>query len=205
MPRTPDTLLPSRRRWLGGAAAALAAIGIAMPAAAQITLEGHTYPAAIELGGQALVLQGVGMRAVGPLKGYTAALYLVQRARTTEAIVAMAGAKRIRMTMIVDVDAAEFAKAVGKGVARNTPAAEQAGLAARVAEFDRQVLAVGKVKKGDVIDLDFLPEAGMRFAYNGKPRGEPIPGADFYGAVLRIFLGQRPVDADLKADWLSGK
>jgi len=33
---------------------------------------------------------------------------------------------------------------------------------------------------------------------NGEPRGKPIAGEDFYRALLRIWLGDKPVDGDLK-------
>jgi hypothetical protein len=33
---------------------------------------------------------------------------------------------------------------------------------------------------------------------DGAARGEPIPGEDFYAALLKIWLGEKPVDADLK-------
>jgi len=32
----------------------------------------------------------------------------------------------------------------------------------------------------------------------GKPAGSPIPGEDFYRALLRIWLGDNPVQEDLK-------
>jgi hypothetical protein len=32
----------------------------------------------------------------------------------------------------------------------------------------------------------------------GKPAGAPIPGEDFYRALLRIWVGPRPVQEDLK-------
>ena len=37
----------------------------------------------------------------------------------------------------------------------------------------------------------------------GKPVGE-IPGEDFYRALLRIWLGEHPVQDDIKQDLLGG-
>ncbi|MFY9512590.1 MAG: chalcone isomerase family protein, partial [Rubrivivax sp.] len=104
--------------------------------------------------------------------------------------------------LLVEVPAAEFVKAIDKGVARNTPAAQQPALAARRQQFDAAVLALGQVKKGDVVDLDYLPGRGLLFAHNGRARGDLIPGEDFYAALLRIFLGEHPVDDRLKAGLL---
>ena len=37
---------------------------------------------------------------------------------------------------------------------------------------------------------------------NGKPAGKPISGEDFYRALLRIWLGDKPVQEDLKKSLL---
>jgi hypothetical protein len=37
---------------------------------------------------------------------------------------------------------------------------------------------------------------------NGKAQGEPIPGDDLYAALLRIFLGDKPSDPELKSGLL---
>jgi hypothetical protein len=39
---------------------------------------------------------------------------------------------------------------------------------------------------------------------NGAPQGKPIPGEDFYRALLRIWLGEKPVDGELKQAMLGG-
>jgi len=39
---------------------------------------------------------------------------------------------------------------------------------------------------------------------DGKPAGAPIQGEDFYRALLRIWLGERPVQEDLKQALLGG-
>jgi len=61
-----------------------------------------------------------------------------------------------------------------------------------------------RVVKRDVIDLDYLPASGLQMSVNGKPRGEPIPGEDLYAALLRIFIGDRPTDPELKVGLLGG-
>lgn len=169
---------------------------------AQLTIEGQVFPGSVALGGQTLALNGVGMRAVAWLKGYVAGLYLPQRTADAERAVAMPGPKRLQMRMLQDVPAAEFVKAVDKGFARNVPAATQPAVAARREAFNGQVTALGQVKKGDVVDLDFVPGTGMRFSVNGRLRGEPIPGEDFYAGMLLIFLGPKPVDPRLKSGLL---
>jgi hypothetical protein len=49
-----------------------------------------------------------------------------------------------------------------------------------------------------VIHFEFTPEAGTRVVVNGQAKGSAIPGEDFFAAVLRIWIGDKPVDGDLK-------
>jgi hypothetical protein len=72
----------------------------------------------------------------------------------------------------------------------------------RVERFAALIMSTGTVKKGDVVDLDLDPTRGMLFSVNGTLRGEAIPGADFYAALLRAFIGDKPYDERLKAGLL---
>lgn len=196
------TLPPISRRHL-----LLAALAVGVPAAhaaKPIQVEGTTFAGDIRLADTALELNGVGLRAVAWFKGYAAGLYLTRRATTAAQVLATPGPKRLQLRMLVDVDTEEFVKAFDKGVARNTPPAELPRLAERMARFDAQMRAVRRVVKRDVIDLDYLPASGLQMSINGKPRGEPIPGEDLYAALLRIFVGEKPADPELKVGLLGG-
>ena len=171
-------------------------------AQAQMTVAGQSYEATVKLASKELQLNGVGVRAVAIFKAYTVGLYLTQKANTAEAIIATTGPKHMQMRMLMDVDAKEFVKAVDVGMKRNTPEAELPSLVARMTQFEDTVHAVNKVRKGDVVDLDWLPGKGMQFKLNGQTRGAVIEGEDFYAALLRIFIGDKPVDKALKAGLL---
>jgi len=58
--------------------------------------------------------------------------------------------------------------------------------------------AIGSAAKGDLLTIDFLADGTTRVAINGQPRGQPIPGADFQRALLKVWLGAKPVQGDLK-------
>jgi hypothetical protein len=53
------------------------------------------------------------------------------------------------------------------------------------------------------IYLDFQGKE-MQLLVDGKPTGSPIAGEDFYRALLRIWLGPRPVQDDVKKALLGG-
>lgn len=194
---------PRRRALLRGAAAlvlgpALLRAGQARAEPGPLLYEGLALPRRIELHGATLVLNGAGIRAVAWLKGYVAALYLVEPAATAADAVAVAGPKRIRMHMLQDAPAAEFVKAVRKGVTRNVPPDELPRLEDRLRAFEAIVDGIGQVRRGDIVDLDLDPPNGLRLLHNGKPRGEPVRGGDFYAALLLSFVGQRPYDRKLR-------
>lgn len=165
-------------------------------------IEGQQFDDRVRLAESELVLNGLGLRAVAWFKGYAAGLYLGQKVRTAEAALAAPGPKRVRMKMMVEVESKEFAKAFEKGMKRNLTPAERDALADRIDRFDRTVLALGVLRKGDVVDLDWLPARGLVLSVNGQPKGEPFAGEAFYGAILKIFIGPDPVDKKLKAGLL---
>ena len=164
---------------------------------------GVSFEPRIQLDGQTLQINGAGafapLRLFGWIKGYAAALYLGQRAGSAEQVVAQGGPKRLQMHMLLDVPVDEFIKAFHKGAERNTPAEQFTQLADRMARFDAMLRPLGEVKKGDLVNLDFVPGQGLLFTHNGRLLGPAIPGADLYGALLRCFIGERPVDQRLRA------
>jgi len=162
------------------------------------TIEGQPYEEQMQLAGSTLLLNGVGLRQVAWFKGYAAGLYLTRKATTTDQALSAPGPTRLQIRMLVDVDTIEFSKSFNRGIRRNTPAAQQAALGERMQAFDQIILGVGKVKTNDAIDIDFLPGRGVVLSVNGKPRGAPVPGDDLYAALLRIFLGDKPADPELK-------
>ncbi len=170
--------------------------------AADVIVEGQHFDRHAQLAGRELVLNGTGVRAVAWIKGYAAGLYLPAPARSAAQVAAMAGPKRLQMRLLSEVPAAEFVKALRKGVERNAPADELPALAARLHDFEALITAAGTVRPGDVIDLDFDPARGLLFALNGTLQGNPLAGDDFYAAVLRAFIGERPYDKRLKAGLL---
>jgi Chalcone isomerase-like len=173
--------------------------------AGALTIADQAFADRIRLADTELVLNGVGLRAVAWLKGYAAGLYLPQRADNSEAVLAAKGPKRVQMKMLIEVDAKEFVKAFDVGIKRNHGSAEQAALRDRMAQFNRTVKALGVLKQGDVIDLDFMPPRGLVLSVNGTVRGQPLPGEDLYAGLLKIFIGDKPVDAKLKAGLLGSR
>ena len=180
---------------------ALAAFGAgAQPA----ELEGVKLEPTAQVGTAALQLNGAGVRTRAFFKVYVAGLYVPQKAGDAAALLAQKGARRVAITMLRSVDAETFAGALNDGLRNNHTEAQLAGWKAQIDALNANLKAVGEAKKGDVIHFEFVPEAGTRVTVNGQPRGSAIPGEDFFTAVLRIWIGEKPVDGSLKKGLLGG-
>lgn len=169
------------------------------------TVAGHTYDDQATVGGEKLVLNGAGVASKYGLTFYTVGLYLKKPQREAQAVASDTGPKRLRIRMKWDVAAEEFGKALRDGVAKRAAPALQTQLAPRIERFNNQVKALGKLKNGDVIDLDYLPGKGMQLSLNNSPRGEAIEGADLYAAVLNIYLGEQALSPTLRASLLGSR
>jgi Chalcone isomerase-like len=173
-------------------------------AASQVQYQGQAFDKTVQLAGVPLRLNGLGVRQVAWFKGYLVALYLPQEARTAAQVQALAGPKRLQLRILHEVPAVEFSKAVRKGIGRNATPEQAAALQARTDRLVQSIDALGKVRKDDVVNLDFAPGQGLTLSVNGTPRGEPMAGDDFYAALLRSFVGDVPYD-DKMRDGLLGK
>lgn len=186
----------------------VAALGLSLAAAlpAQaVQYEGQEFPDTLALAGATLQLNGVGAKVfVMRYSAYLGALYLPHKAGTPEAVFAQPGPKRMELRITIpfvkDVSTQEFVKAINKGVERNCTEAEQAAVAERVKQFNATISDVGRVKKGDVLAIDYLPaQGGTVLTVNGKAWGKPIEGQDFYTAFLKVFIGEHSSDGRLRS------
>jgi hypothetical protein len=168
-------------------------------------IEGVKLADNVQLGGAGpdLVLNGAGVRTRVFFKVYVGALYLQKKTGSTDAVLGDAGAKRIAMHMLRDLDAEQLFSALNDGLKKNHAPGELARLEPQVKQLEGIFNAVKAAKKGDVILLDYLPGAGTRVTVRGDDKGT-IAGEDFNRALLRIWLGEQPADAALKRAMLGG-
>ena len=146
---------------------------------------------------QRLVLNGAGLRKRVFFQVYVIGLYLAEKKTAAAEAIGAAGPKRVAIHMLRDVDAAEFAGALTDGMKPNLGEAEMKALEPRL---KRLVAILGEMKTartGMRVTLDWTG-AGTQVTVDGRPAGAPIEGEDFYRALLKIWLGDRPVQDDLK-------
>ncbi len=175
--------------------AAMAALGLSFAHAAEV--EGFKFDDRIRLGSSELVINGTGVRSKFG-KRYAMALYLPAKSGDTRTVLAGKGPKRIAISLIKDVSGDTFASAVSKGINSNSSDVEQAALKDRVKQLADTANALDEIKAGANIIFDWVPEKGTILSINGQMKGREIAGEDFYTALLKVWLGDDPVQNDLK-------
>jgi hypothetical protein len=183
---------------------AAAAFLLALPGLAAVEVAGVKFEDKAKLGAAEPQLNGAGLRSRAFFKVYAIGLYLPEKKSTTDAVLALNGAKRLHIVTLRELTAEQFADALISSLEKNHSEAELAPLKARVEEFRAAILALVSVGKGAVVTLDYLPESGTRLSVGGQARGKDIAGEDFYRALLKIWLGSKPAQDDLK-ELLLGK
>ncbi len=180
---------------------------LSLPALAALEVADVKFDDTAKVGAGDTVVNGAGMRKVLFIKGYAMALYLPQKTTAAADALAMKGAKRVRIVLLRDTSGETFADALPSGIRKNHSEQEIGPLNARIEALKATMLAINTTPKGAVIHFDWLPEVGggvTRLTINGEKKGEDIAGEDFYRAVLKIWLGEHPVQTDLK-EGLLGK
>lgn len=172
------------------------------PAWAVREVRGIKFADTTSLGGQALQLNGAGARVKIIVDVYAAGLYLPRRDASVGNILEMPGPKSMHIVLLRDLTGEDFADAMIKGFRKNNSEADNAKFQTRIDAIRSTMLSFGNVKKGTSIHLNFVPGAGTRTLVEGVQKGADIPGDDFYAALLKIWLGNQPVDSSLKDDLL---
>jgi long-chain acyl-CoA synthetase len=155
----------------------------------------------VSVGGQELVLNGAGIRAKVFLKIYVLGLYLPQPAKNLHAVFAKAP-RRIQMSMLRTLSADQIVEALLDTLNDNNTPAELAAVKAQTDQLTSLMRAFKEVKEKDVITLDFV-DGGTKLGWNGEAKGT-VPGEAFNQALTKIWLGDKPVQADLKKTLLGG-
>jgi len=182
----------------------LGLVVLAGGARAQVVMEGARYESSIVLGGEPLVLNGVGVRKRLVFDIYVGGLYVPKRADRTEDLVGQPGPKRVALRFLRDVEGELFVNSLHVGLKANHNETELARWRKQVDTLTTTIKTIALARRGDTVYFDYTPQDGTRVSVNGVTRGPLIPGGDFYAAVLRVWLGETPADAGLKKGMLGG-
>lgn len=183
----------------------ITALGLALGlagAAQAIEVGGLKFDDTAKVAGKELKVNGAGVRTRVIVKVYALVLYLPEKKDTTAGVLESSGPRRFSLGLLREVTGDDLGQAFMAGITANTDKAERSKFVNQLAQFGEAFVNIPQGKKGDVITVDWVPDTGTVMFLNGKPIGEPMKDIAFYNAVLKIWLGDKPVDSSLKPQLL---
>ena len=155
-------------------------------------LAGITVPNSIELGGENLVLNGMGLKEVFFIDIYVTSLYLPARTSTASEAIQPDVPKRLVLSFIRGRISREKIIAAFRKWLESNPAG--AVIEERLETFFG---TFEPCRGGDTVVLDYVPDVGVQLYKNGRHLNT-IPGVDFMWAIWGMFLGENTVSEDLR-------
>jgi hypothetical protein len=157
---------------------------------------GVSMPSSVEVDGQVLALNGMGIReaTVFSIDVFVAGLYLPETSTDGAAIVRARSTKRIVLHFVRDVPR--------DGLAGGLNDAFGPTLASQVTRFSAMLPA--ELSEGTVITLTYRPGGGLEVRVGGRVRGV-ISGDAFADAFFRFLIGPHPPNRGLKRGLLGGE
>lgn len=166
---------------------------------------GIKFDPQVDLSGSPLQLNGAGVRYKAVFKVYAAGLYLGRKATTLDEVLAAPGPKRMRITMLRDIDADELGKLFSRGMEDNMDRATFGQLIPGILRMSQIFSDHKKLRAGDTFTLDWIPAKGLVISVKGQVQGDPFKEPAFYKALMSIWLGRSPADWKLKDELLGIK
>jgi long-chain acyl-CoA synthetase len=177
-------------------------VGLALAAGVHaVEVAGVALPDKANVGGQDLVLNGAGVRSRMVFKVYVGSLYVPAKTKTAADVYAKAP-RRVQLNMLRDVTSDQMVDALTEGLNQANSAAEAGAVKAQMAELAAILKSIGQLKEGNVLAFDFV-DGGTRVSLNGQAKGT-IAGDAFNKALFNAWLGDKPVQDDLKKAMLGG-
>jgi long-chain acyl-CoA synthetase len=147
------------------------------------------------VGGEPLVLNGAGVRKRAIFSVYVGSLYLPEKATSAQAALAKAP-RRIQLNLLGTLSSDLLVSALVDGIKENTTAAQMQSIAVQTGELAAIMKSFGQAKEGSIVTLDFV-DGATKIGLNGAPQGS-IDGEPFNRALTRIWIGEHPVQEDLR-------
>lgn len=163
---------------------------------------GVEFPERVQVEGRDLALNGLGVRKATFLRVnvYVAALYVENPSRVPQPLLESAGPYELILHFVRGVGVDDLTKAWSEGFARNSKE-ELSALQARITKLNGWMT---DMKQGQRLTFIHRPGIGIQVDVNGTVKGT-IEGDDFARALLAIWLGPTPPNAELKSGLLGGE
>ncbi len=175
------------------------------PSLFALTIAGVNIPDSAQVAGQSLSLNGAGTRLMaGMFNVYVVALYLPEPQHTPEAVFAETLNKRLVLHLLFNVRTQQLLDATQQLLSENHSALEIKALAASWNTFTQLFNQHTEMNSNDEIVLDFVSNQGCNVSLNGAFLGQ-ISEQKFMRAILKVWLGEHPAQANLKQQLLGAE
>jgi hypothetical protein len=181
-----------------GIASLLLTTVLSAPAAA-LEVDGVDVPETYSAMGTELKLNGAGTRSKWFMDLYVGGLYVPSTIDDGEAIINADEPQVITLHIISGMITSDKMKDATMEGFENSTGGDLAAIQAKVDAF-LDVFS-DEIVEGDVFDLVYLPDEGVRVLKNGEARST-IEGLDFKKALFGIWLSDQPAQEDLKEKML---
>lgn len=161
-------------------------------------ISGVKFDDTVKVGGKDLKLNGLGMRTKFVVKVYAAGLYLPEKKNNVPDVMKVEGPRRMTLVMMREISSDDFGQAFMTGLNNNIDKTEKSKFVTQISKFGEMFGTIEGLKKGDVLHIDWIPGTGTVCELNGKRIGEVLQDVNYFNAVLKIWLGDKPVDSSLK-------
>jgi hypothetical protein len=186
---------------------ALTLLGVVPSTFANAEVSGVSVDETAMVGDQKLQLNGAGYRKRGYFKIDVTALYLPQKMSALEAIENATVPRRIELVILQDITGSQASRYFLIDFEASATPAEFSKLITEVGQVGDIYSSLSRIKKGDIVTMDWVPGKGLIAMYNGAPltphgASSPYINSELLGKVmLRMYVGGK-TPAELRENLL---
>lgn len=156
------------------------------------------FPVQIEVANTKLNLNGKGTRYKAVFKVYDMGMYTTTKVSTAEQAVSVPGPKRLQFVALREISTSDLGILFYRGIKENSSTELNLKHTASALRLSELASGRSKIMPGESFSMEFIPGKGVTFSIMDKAQGSPLGDAEFFGMVLRIWLGPVPADFMLK-------
>lgn len=163
-----------------------------------VEIKGVRLPDTQTVAQTTLVLNGAGVRSKFLIEIYLIGLYTPQKMQDPQQIITLDKPRRVIITMLRKVDGESLQNSLMQGLQNNSTQAEMNAFRPQIAELDNLFKGISFLQKGERIIMDMEPGSGLKVNVRDQYKLD-IASDAFASQMLKVWLGEAPVDKQLKA------
>lgn len=163
------------------------------------------FPPTVAAPGGPLTLTGWGTRRRIGFQVYHVALYVQQKSANPADYLTLARPARLVLHFARELENEQFTRILLAALKERVNMQDSPTMVDSMLKFSEVFSSVPLFKVGDEVTVTFTPGGRIEFAINGDGKGfTPLTELPLARGLLSIFIGAKPIDADLKRDILEG-